>query len=507
MDVTDYIPTDPQETVWDVVVIGTGAGGATAGLDLARLGRSVLFLERGKLWEQTGSVAREPSFVHSTGTVVSACKPYGLRQGPYENTRTPEMSMVTGIGGSTSLFAMVMDRFRPIDFTPHRFAHLSPSTSLPDVWPIQYEDLEPYYREAEALFRVRGTEDPLTSRPGELLEPPAPSHTETVIHDTLRENGLHPYRLHYARENVSECDGCPMRLCDRGCRNDAGRICVRPALEQHGAAILPNCLAVKLEASGRVVREVICLWNGRYVTIRGRIFVLALNALFTPALLLRSTTELFPDGLGNRSGMVGRNLMSHVSDWLSVRFKSPRGVLNEQLHHGLSINDFYVRDGVKLGNIHAHAIDFTSFMSKLGPVDESTGTVFFNTIVEDFPYVENRVIPKPATESEVFWEYRYADELRFRNQMLLDTFAGSLRPECDVSICGSSGILNGSHGCGTCRFGEDPRSSVLDRENRVHDLDNTYVVDASFFPSSGGINPSLTIVANSLRVSRLIAAR
>jgi choline dehydrogenase-like flavoprotein len=89
----------------------------------------------------------------------------------------------------------------------------------------------------------------------------------------------------------------------------------------------------------------------------------------------------------------------------------------------------------------------------------------------------------------------------------VDAFADSLRPLCDVSISEPSGMLNRTHACGTCRFGDDPRSGVLDRDNRIHELDNAYVLDASFFPSSGGINPSLTIVANSLRASTLIAAR
>jgi choline dehydrogenase-like flavoprotein len=507
MQLEKRVPMDPDGSTWDIVVIGTGAGGAAAGFNLARLGRSVLFLERGALLDEPGSTIGNSRLFHSLGKVYSDCQPYDAQGDGSSNDSKPVLVVGYGVGGTTSLFSMVMDRFRPVDLSPRGFAQIPQSSSLPEAWPIQYEDLEQYYREAEALFRVRGTEDPLTSTQGALLEPLPPSATEGIIHDTLTQSGLHPYRLHYAREHIPDCDGCPVKSCPHDCRNDAGRICVLPALERYGARILPECRVVKLEAIGRSVRQAICVWNGRRIAIRGRIFVLALSALYTPALLLRSANDSFPDGLGNRSGMVGRNLMLHVSDLLSVRFKGLRGLLNGRLHHGLSLNDFYVRDGFKLGNIHAHAMDLTQAMNGLPGLDNSAGIALFSTIVEDFPYLQNRVIPKAGSEEEVFWEYEYPNELRFRSQMLVNLFADAIRPICDLSVREPSGILNATHTCGTCRFGDDPSTSVLDRENRIHDLDNAYVLDASFFPSSSGINPSLTIVANSLRVSSLIARR
>ena len=475
-----------------MVVIGTGAGGGTAGFNLARLGRSVLFLERGKLHppQDTNDIRahRWPDPVPRIGENMDA----RLRLG-------------CGLGGSTSLFAMVMDRFRPIDFTPRAGVQVPPDTSLPAEWPIQYEDLDPYYREAEALFRVRGTDDPLAPTAGQLLEPPAPSNTEIAVHDTLKQCGLHSYGVHYACENVAGCDRCISKPCSRDCRNDAARICMQPALKDHGAYILPECHVLKLEATGNTVRAAICDYNGRRIAIRGRIFILALHALLTPALLLRSANEWFPDGLGNRSGMVGRNLMLHLTDMLMAQLETPSGLLNGQLQHGLSLNDFYVRDGFKLGNIHAHARDFTNILNRLPALDESKGTLLFYTILEDFPYPQNRVTPHPENEAEVCWEYHFPNELRERSRMLADALAEALRPMGDLRILQPSENLNITHACGTCRFGNNPRTSVLDRNNRIHDLDNAYVLDGSFFPSSGGIHPSLTIAANSLRVSTLIA--
>lgn len=495
------IPSDPQDCIWDVVVVGTGAGGATAGFNLARLGRSVLFIDRGNLTRKIGGGIRDAFAPPSDGKLAAGWWPHEVqREGDVD--RKSQVVIGCGLGGSTALFGMVMDRFRPIDLTPGEFIGNAPGTSLPQSWPIQYEELEPYYEAAEALYRVRGTEDPLAPSGGPLIDPVPPSEEETIVHGALRQNGLHPYRLHYACERVTGCDGCVGRLCDRACRNDAARICMTPALERHGAFVLPDCRVVKLQAKGRAVHSALCEWNGRRLAIRARTFVLALHAMLTPALLLRSANASFPDGLGNTSGMVGRNLMSHVSDHLLVRFDGLSGSVNSSLHHGLSVNDFYVKDGAKLGNIHAHAKQ----NSMLTHSNEARGAALFHTIVEDFPYANNRVLPASGDDDVgVRWEYAHTDELRLRSRMLVDAFAEAIRPMGEIEVLEPGGTLNGGHVCGTCRFGDDPRTSVLDRNNRLHDVDNTYVVDASFFPSSGGINPSLTIAANSLRVSEHIA--
>jgi choline dehydrogenase-like flavoprotein len=323
----------------------------------------------------------------------------------------------------------------------------------------------------------------------------------------LKQSGLHPYRLHSACERIPGCVGhCFGQICTRRCRNDAGRICVAPALENHGAHILPNCHVISLDAAGRTVQSAVCLWNGRRVAIRARIFVLALNAMLTPALLLRSANAAFPDGLGNSSGAVGRYLMYHVSDTIAVHFDWPRGFINGLLNHGLSLNDLYVHGGMKLGNIHAHAI-VNSALRDATHSPDAAGTAVFHTIVEDFPSADNRVTLARDSDDGVHWHYDVSDELRMRSELLVNAFADALRPKGRVKKLEPSCILNMGHVCGTCRFGTDPHTSVLAADNRIHDLDNAYVVDASFFPSSGGMNPSLTIVANSLRVSALIARR
>ncbi len=193
--------------------------------------------------------------------------------------------------------------------------------------------------------------------------------------------------------------------------------------------------------------------------------------------------------------------------------------------YGLSLNDFYVHGGAKLGNFHAHPTanpdELMAFLleykrglrflpgrllhefAKRAAFMTRSWTVFAG-IVEDLPYPQNHVTAKPGADDDIVYSYHYPDELRQRARMMSDAFGRAVAPLFDV-VPLPAGALNGSHVCGTCRFGDDPRTSVLDRDNRAHDLDNLYVLDGSFFPSSGGINPSLTIIANSLRATEKIA--
>jgi choline dehydrogenase-like flavoprotein len=544
------VSQDPEGHLWDVIVIGTGAGGSTAGFNLARSGRSVLFIERGKLLHRDPTVVRGVPFSW-TGNPERALshgwwpRPIDFRDeegGASVPTRPP---IGSGAGGSTAQFNGVMDRFRPEDFTPRRFFPDISGASLPEAWPVSYEELAPYYEQAESLYRVRGTQDPLARSKANLLEPPPASDKEIAVTDGLKRVGLHPYRIHSALEYVPGCDGCPGALCKHACRNDAARICLYPALDQYGAKILPNCRALRLEESGRVIRRLICEWDQRRIALRARVFILAANAFLTPVLLQRSANERFPDGLANSCGLVGRNLMLHAYSHLFSRLKRTSSAWGFNMNYGLSLNDFYVDSGTKLGNFHAHPIatrdelmkyliqyytpwstnrstspgsgsprrlrnylpqGLLTMISSVGRSLCRSWTVFA-AIVEDLPYPGNYVAQKAGSEEGVVATYHYPDELRRRAQLMCDRFKSVLDPLFEVSPLQPMGALNGTHVCGTCRFGDDPRTSVLDRDNRAHDLDNLYVLDASFFPSSGGINPSLTIAANSLRATDKIAQR
>jgi choline dehydrogenase-like flavoprotein len=468
---------EARARIWDVVVIGAGAGGATAGYAVARQGKSVLFLERGKLLVDDGSVVMgEP--LSNSGDPEAAVRhgrwprPLYRKNGHGDTAIVPKLGC--GTGGSTALYSMVLERMRPEDFTPARFNGPS-GASLPEAWPIAYDTLVPYYEEAERLFRVRGTQDPLAPGPCQLLDPPPASVMELGVTRALERGGLHPYRLHYACERVSGCAGCRMRLCPRACRNDAGRLCVLPAIREHGARVLPDCRVIRLEEEGRVVRRAICDWAGERIAIRARVFVLAANAFFTPALLQRSANDRFPDGLANSSGLVGRHLMMHVSDLLQLVFK--HGLDDAApMAHGLSVNDFFIRDGRKLGNLHAHADQSEDDAARTG--DESSpyrSRVAFATIMEDLPYPTNFVRARSGSDEDIVFEYHHHPELLERSREFVHGIAAAVRADCEVRQRRPLGGLNMTHMCGTCRFGSDPRTSVLDGDNRAHDLDNLYI--------------------------------
>jgi choline dehydrogenase-like flavoprotein len=421
-----------------------------------------------------------------------------------------------------------LDRFRPQDFTPRRYFSDISDTSLPEAWPVGYEEMEPFYARAENLYRVRGTQDPLATSVSSLLEPPPASSAELAIYDALTGVGLNPYRIHSALERLPGCVGCPGALCRRECRNDAARICLYPALDRYGAKILPNCRAVRFEARASLVERVICESSGGRIALRARVFILAANAFLTPALLQRSANGRFPNGLANSSGLVGHNLMLHASSHLFLRLKRARRTSDFKINHGLSLNDFYLYKGTKLGNFHAHPIvthdELTAFLAQyyaglnmlpgrlvslisMMRTALSHSWTVFAAIAEDLPYHGNCVMAKAGSDDDIVYTYRYPDELRHRAQMMSEGLISAVAPLFDVHLLRPDGALNGSHVCGTCCFGNDPRTSVLDRDNRAHDLDNLYVLDGSFFPSSGGINPSLTIIANSLRVTDKVAQR
>ena len=272
-------------------------------------------------------------------------------------------------------------------------------------------------------------------------------------------------------------------------------------------------------------------------------FVLAAGAFMTPALLLRSSNEFWPRGLANNTDLVGRNLMFHAGDFFAV---SPLENLSGQgPQKTLALNDFYHAEGVKLGTFQSLGAGLNvgqimqylrdtadsnpKWWSRLfasrpiwwrklsSPVVRSFAMVFYHllrfrdagvwvSIIEDLPYLHNRVIPDPAHPRDIRIRYRYSEELKGRVILFRRKLRRALGRHRVIPLTQADKI-DYPHVSGTCRFGDDSATSVLDRNNRAHGIDNLYVVDASFFPSSGGTNPSLTVAANALRVADVILGR
>jgi len=252
--------------------------------------------------------------------------------------------------------------------------------------------------------------------------------------------------------------------------------------------------------------------------------VLAGGALATPVLLLNSRSGDWPNGLANGSDWVGRNLMRHLHDWIEI-WPQPRCKITAE-NKEVGLNDFYFWEGQKYGTVQS-----AGAMASLAPWGMMTNQPgwratalrlmspavrpiydrFFNggmvlaAIMEDLPYLDNRVQPseKPGADGRqrLRLQYRmHANEIE-RRKTFLRQVNTVLKPFRTLTLRTGENNSTLGHVCGTCRFGTDRKTSVLNPQNRAHDVDNLYVVDASFFPSSTGLNPSLTIAANALRVA------
>lgn len=530
-------------TEWDAIVIGTGMGGATLGFRLAARGWRVLFCElgrfhlndpeapRGDFAEMFFAKPAVPDERHQRSLLAAGRWPELVEDRSAPALRRYIPIIGCGSGGSSALYGAAMERFLPADFTRHGQTSDRPQAEMTPAWPISYEDLEPYYVEAERLFRPRGTADPLTPDVSSrvLLDAPPLSAPARELVDLFEQQGLHPYRLPVACDFEAGCSVCQGFLCPRDCKSDSSRVCLGPALRGHDANYLDRCRVLRLDASRSRVTAVVCERNGRRITLHASLVVLAAGALATPAILLRSASKDWPQGLANGSGQIGRNLMRHCIDIYVIRTRArsrPEDSLKE-----IAFNDFYFRSGEKLGSVQSFGRLPPAAMlvealqqeirdgmgppiaALLGPLKPVIRHILHRTIcqwpalatiLEDPPVSENRVFP--VGEHEIGLVYRLGAETvqgmrRFRHLM-----AETLRPKRYQLIKQAENNERLAHACGTCRMGQDPATSVVDAWNRAHQLENLYIVDASFFPTSGGTNPALTIAANALRVAEHIAA-
>jgi len=531
-----YIPQNPENEMWDAIIIGTGMGGGTIGYELAKKGHRVLFLEKGKL------IHLDPNTDYSPESVASSCKEpnkrlqFGHWPFPIEGTTSfGDLKFYAplgcGIGGSTLLYAAALERFHPLDFTPKANYPDVKGSSLPEKWPITYDELLPYYKKAEELYCVHGTKDPLhPCRELSLSEPTQNTPRDQSLFNYFETLGLHPYHLHIGSKPSRDCHGCGGQLCPHQSKSDTAQICVIPALKEFGAKVLPECQVLELISNRSKVEGVRCQYNGKESVLSSKMVILAAGTLMTPTILLNSKSTDWPKGLANHSDYVGRNLMVHAGDFMAIR--PDKRVQSLRAAKTLALNDFYFVQNKKLGTFQSLGVDLNwgmilGYMHRQAERDPKlwkkilkpffrpvsmiascyfNNAAIFATIIEDLPYLNNRVIPDCNTQSGMRFHYHYTQDLKERTHLFRSKIQerfGSL----SIFNLSSENNLNFGHLCGTCRFGDHPKTSVLDKNNKAHDLDNLYIVDASFFPSSGGTNPSLTIAANAIRVSEKINQR
>ena len=525
-----------ERVAWDVIVIGAGMGGGVLGHRLARSGRKVLFVEKGRSTLPgtpgtiRGAVAElaEPEAARTPTAYYDALARSGRTtdevediSGRFTKRFTPFIG--SGTGGSSALYGMVCERFFAADFTPRQNFADPGDSSVPESWPVDYHEMAPWYAQAERLLGVRGQADPLRPEAASVGLPAAPpfSSDNQPLVDHLRDRGLHPYHLPMACEYTDGCTTCQTYLCDRGCKNDAAGNCVLPAVTEYGAALLTECRVLRLDADHRRVQSVICEHRGEILTLKARLVVLAAGALATPTLLLNSRSGDWPRGLANGSDYVGRNLMRHLLDPVEIWPHADSAITAANKEIGL--NDFYLFDGQKYGTVQSFgAIPPMEWLVNrpgaqgrllraMSPMVRQvynrffTGGLVLAAMMEDLPYLDNRVTPSPSPGSDgrqrMRIHYRlHAGEIE-RHKAFMRLFADMVAPFRTRRLGNGRDNANLGHVCGTCRFGTDPATSVLDAQNRAHEVDNLYVVDTSFFPSSAGLNPSLTVAANALRVA------
>ncbi len=510
---------DIKNKTWDVIVIGTGIGGGTIGRRLAEQGLSVLFVEagpHGPRGEQTPLNAEmaDPVARHVRGFLSTQIK-------AEVNGRATEFfgPLGAGVGGSSVFYAATLER-------PERH-DLDDSSERPHPtggWPVGYDDFQPYYDAAEKQYFVCGHEDPLsTERPSSLLNPPEQAHGDSVMMQGFRNNNLHPYQAHMAVRYVPGCKNCFGFKCPRKCKMDGRSAGVEPALATGNAILLDNCEVTALRGSTKSITHIDVERDGQKFTLRARRYVLAAGALASPRLLLVSSCASWLHGCANSSGLVGRNLMFHVNEMIALWPK------HDQKYDGASkaiaMRDLYYRDDKRYGVVQAMGLEASygeivhylnmmfdrSIFKPLKPLRHLTripaflaaklfgSAKIFVGIMEDLPYAHNRVILDQADPGRISVQYMFAPELVERHYNFRRMMKRAFRGQWSAFL-GLQPELNFGHPSGTLRFGNDPKTSVLNPVCRSHDIDNLYVVDASFMPTSMGINPSLTIAANALRV-------
>jgi choline dehydrogenase-like flavoprotein len=503
------------EQSYDVIIIGTGAGGGTLARHLAPSGKRILLLERGDF------LAREKENWDAEAVFVN--NRYVSKDTWYDHNGKPfQPGVHYFVGGATKCYGAALYRLREKDF-----GELRHHGGVSPAWPISYDELEPYYTKAEQLYQVHGLQgiDPTEPRRSAPYPFPPVSHEPRIqaLYDRLSQAGHRPFPAPCAvmlneqdrpRSHCIKCNTCDGYPCLVHAKSDAEVIGVRPALRHHNVTLLTNAEVTQLKtsASGKEVTEVVVNRNGRPETYQGDIVVVSAGAANSARLLLMSANDKHPNGLANGSDQVGRNYMFHNSQAvvaLSIR-ENPT-----VFQKTLSLNDYYFKADdfdFPLGNIQMigksqgpmFREDAPSFAPGFTLDQMARHAVDFWLTTEDLPDPNNRITVNGKGEITLHYTFNNQEPTK-RLKAKLTSMLSHL--DCHPHLIpnnlyfGKSIPIAGvAHQAGTCRFGADAKTSVLDVNCKAHEIDNLYVVDTSFFVSIGAVNPSLTAIANALRV-------
>ncbi|CCB89650.1 GMC family oxidoreductase [Simkania negevensis] len=507
---------------YDLIVIGSGAGGGTLAYALREMGKKVLIIERGDY------LPREKENWDPRAVFING------RYNPGEkwlDHKGKEFEPGTHyyVGGNTKFFGAALLRLREQDFEEvHHYGGISPA------WPLKYADFQPYYLAAEQLYSVHGKRGEDPTEPPEKTDysfPPL-SHEPRVqeLFDLVKSRGLNPFplpigiRLKEDNREQSECircDTCDGFPCLVDAKSDAHTTCIREALQYPNVTLLRNAKVHRLltNTKGTRVTKVEYERDGKTETVEGKIIVLSCGAINSAAVLLRSKSDKFPNGLANSSDLVGRHYMCHNNSAIvaiskkknPTFFQKTFGVNN--YYFGAPDSEFPLGHIQLLGKVKPEMLegDAPPLTPGFGLKEMAEHAMGWWITSEDLPDPNNRV--KVTDEGQIILDYT-PNNLE-AHKRLMDKLKKMLE-SCEkhfhiipnkVYLSKKIPLAAVAHQVGTCRFGTDPKTSVLDTDCKAHDLENLYVVDGAFFPSISGVNPALTIIANALRVGEILKTR
>ncbi len=500
---------------YDVIIIGTGAGGGTLARCLAPSGKRILILERGSF------LPREKE--NWSSSAVFQEMRYHTSETWYDGEGKSFMAH-TGyfVGGNTKVYGGAMFRLRERDFeTVQHKGGVSPE------WPLKYRDFAPYYTRAEALYEVRGARgiDPTEPEIERDYPFPALEHEPRIqeLCDRLKKRGHAPFQLPLAVKRLENdplhslcircntCDGFP---CLVDAKADADLNGVRPAMREENVTLILKARVTRLltEKSAREISTVEAEVNGEERRFHSDIVVVAAGAINSAALLLRSASEKHPTGLANSSDQVGRNYMRHINGAMLGLSRRRNPVVFQKT---LAMNDYYWGDEefpFPIGHIQLLGktdrgiigADAPFFAPDFALKEMAKHSIDWWLTAEDLPHPDNRITIDREGAIHLSQRDRYREHFdrlvrRWKSELKKVDADGCFLP-LSVYLSKKIPTMGVAHQNGTCRFGRDPKTSVLNLFCQTHDVDNLYVVDGSFFPSCGAVNPSLTIAANALRV-------
>jgi len=493
----------------DIVIIGSGIGGATIASALAGSGADILILEAGGHIEdrpenrdqraifQRGHFRPKELWYETDGT--------GFNPGNYYN-----------VGGNSKFFGAVMVRYRREDFA--EMQHLE---GVSPAWPFAYEELEPWYSRAEQLYQVRGTlgEDP-TEPPHSRNYAFAPVPDEPPIasvREKLKRNGLHPYSLplgvdidKWLAKAKTPWDAHPNSFDGK---MDAETAALTVALQHQNVRLQTGSRVTRLETTpdGKRIETVRYVKDGVEQTVSPKLVILSAGAVQSSALLLRSANANHPKGLANSSDQVGRNFMNHNSS--AVLAISPFYRNSSIYQKTFGFNDFYLSDGEggpPLGNVQLLGrISGPILKANMPAVPEwllsqiSAHAIDFYAMSEDIPHPESRIMVDGERIVLQWVRTNWPAHL-----MLVKKLKQALKAAgFPIVLSRPFDKRTPSHQCGTVRIGNDAASAPLDVYCRAFNHHNLFVVDASFLPTSAAVNPALTVAAQALRVADHIVSK